>query len=310
MRLKDFRTFCFSFLVLALAFGFVETHTVAFAQARKALRKKSAGKKSQTAIVGVEGAAVYKYPNFDAQVLEYVRAGTKVRATLKPRAGIGGFGAFYKVKLPNGKIGWMTDVDILPQYKVGKSPRSRNQSNPDFDNAKDMMENAGREQVYFERYVGANFGIVDFSEKFDKKILSANTPMFGLRGVGPGLLFDGPPLDLSVQFSMQAPSYYSEFASADATGFFLIADAMFPFPFISSDSYYVGLGLGPMISYTNFSLRVRSSPFDSQEVRLGAVADLGAMFRYKKLGFKLDYKYYYEVTQYGGIHLSILYNVR
>jgi hypothetical protein len=45
-------------------------------------------------------------------------------------------------------------------------------------------------------------------------------------------------------------------------------------------------------------------------VRLGAVADLGAMFRYKKLGFKLDYKYYYEVTQYGGIHLSILYNVR
>ncbi|MEO0335297.1 MAG: hypothetical protein AAF202_02830, partial [Pseudomonadota bacterium] len=159
-------------------------------------------------------------------------------------------------------------------------------------------------------YVGANIGLVDFSEKFDGRTLSANTTMFGVRGVGPDLFFDGPPLDLSVLFSLEAPSYYSEFASGDATGFFLIADALFPFPFWSSDSYYFGLGLGPMLSYTNFSVQVRTSDFDSQEVRIGAVADLAAMFRYKKLGVKIDYKYYYEVTQYSGIHLSLLFNVR
>ena len=272
--------------------------------------RKSRKKKSQTAIVAVEGAAFYKYPNFDAQVLEYVRAGTKVKASLKPRAGIGGFGAFFKVKLPSGKVGWMTDVDVLPQYKVKNKSGSQTQTNPDFNKANDIMENAGRDQIYFERYVGANLAYVNFSEKFDKGTLSSNTPMFGVRGVGPDLFFGSPPLDFSFQFSLEAPRYYSDFASGDATGFFVIADALFPFPFWSSDSYYFGLGLGPMLTYTNFAVQVRSSEFDSQELRIGAVADLAAMFRYKKFAVKIDYKYYYEVTQYGGLNLSFLFNVR
>lgn len=291
-----------------LVFALVLTLSAEAKGKKKRRRKK---RKGQIAIVAVQGAAVYQYPNFDSKILDYLKAGTKVLASLKSRQGIGGFGAFYKVKLPNKKVGWMTDVDILPKYKAKpgiKDPAK--EVNPDFEDAKSIMENAGREPAYFEKYVGAQVGMVQFAEKFEGRTLSSDVLTFGLRGRGPGLLFDGPPLDASLSFSIEAPSYYDEFASGEATGFFVMGDLLFPFPFITDDNFSLTLGVGPMFAYTRFNVPVRTSEFDSQDLRLGFVGSLGVQYRIKKISLMLDAKYNYETVQYFSATFGLLFRVK
>jgi len=203
----------------------------------------------------------------------------------------------------------MTDVDIFPKFK-SKNSKQPPTANPDYEKADDQMKNADREPVYFEKFLGPNIGIVQFTEKFDRKDLSSEVMTFGLRGSGPGLLFDGPPLDMGIAFSIEAPSYYSQFSSSDATGFFVIGDALFPFPIIASDNFALSLGVGTMFSYTRFSVQVRSSDFDSQEFRIGLAGSLSAMYRIDKIAIKADVKYHYETTEYLGYNLGLLFYVK
>lgn len=273
---------------------------------KKRTTQKRRKVKAQVAIVEVEGAAVYQFPNFDSPVLEYLRAGSKVMASMKPKTGIGGFGAFYRVRLPNKKLGWMADVDLLPQFKDDPN-RQKQTSNPEYEELKEQAKMANREPIYFEKYLGPGMGMVQFTEKFDGGELSSDVTMFGFRSMGPGVLFDGPPLDFSLMFSIEAPDHYTKFANGPATGFFLISDVLMPFPIIEGRTGMLTIGLGPMLTYTNFQVAVRNSSFDSQEIRIGLVAGTGYMHRFSSFAIRLDAKYYYERTAYLGAHLSFLF---
>ena len=79
---------------------------------------------------------------------------------------------------------------------------------------------------------------------------------------------------------------------------------------MDSSNKMLTLGFGPMLTYTNFKVQIRSSTFDSQELRLGVVADLGYMHRFSDFAIKLDGKYYYEKTDYYGFLLSFLVHTR
>lgn len=278
---------------------------------KSSLKKKSSRRskkvRAQVAIVEVEGAAVYQFPNFDSPVFEYLRAGTKVMASLQPKTGIGGFGAFYRVRLPNKKLGWMADVDLLPQYKDDPRTQKKQEVNPEYEELQEQAKMANREPIYFEKYVGPGMGMVQFTEKFDGGELSSDVMMFGFRSMGPGVLFDGPPMDFSLMFSVQAPDHYTKFANGPATGFFLMSDMLMPFPIIEGRSGMLTIGFGPMITYTNFQVSVRNSNFDSQEIRLGIVGGAGYMYRFSKFAIRLDTKYYHERTAYLGAHLTFLF---
>ncbi len=281
-----------------------KTKTVASKKQRLGKSRKA---RAQLAIVEVEGAAVYQFPNFDSPILEYLRAGTKVMASLKPKTGIGGFGAFYRVRLQNKKLGWMADVDLLPQFKEDPRNRKKQTANPEYEELKEQAKMAAREPIYFEKYLGPGLGMVQFTEKFDGGELSSDVMMFGFRSMGPGVLFDGPPMDFSLMFSIEAPDYYTKFANGPATGFFLISDVLMPFPIVEGRSGMFTIGLGPMITYTHFQVAVKNSNIDSQEVRLGLVGGAGYMHRFSKFALRLDAKYYYERTAYLGAHLSFLF---
>jgi hypothetical protein len=262
---------------------------------------------TQIAIVSVEGAAVYQRANFDAPVIEYIRSGAKVIASLKPRVGIGGFGAFYRVKLSSGKLGWIADVDLLPQYKDDPKTKSKTDINPDFQALKDQAKMKDREPIYFENYIGGGLGLVQYTEKFDGRELSANVPLFGFRAVGPDLFLSGPPMDFSFLFSIEAPDYYTDFANGPATGFFVLSDVILPFPIVETQKSLLSFGLGPMLTYTSFQVAVRDSSFDSQEIRIGAVSSLSYVYRFSDFAVKLDGKYYFEKTDYLGFYFSFLF---
>lgn len=273
----------------------------ASAQSRK---KKSAGVHAQ---IYVDGAAIYEKPDFDSKVQDYLRYQTKVVVSRKAFRGVGGMGLFHRIRYGK-KFGYVPDTDVrvieveaLKQTEEG-APEKKTISKVW---EKEEQEVLGKPPLYFTRYLGGALALVNFKEKFSGKTFSDDMLMYGLRMTGPGTLFDGPPLDFNVWFSLGKPGYYKKFASGSPTGFMMFGDVMFMLPLIDAKNTLVSYGLGVMWLYTRYKIPVRGANFDSQEVRLGFDAALGIGQRMGKMMLRLDAKYYYEKTQYFGYILSL-----
>lgn len=261
------------------------------------------------ATVTTDGGAVYSGPDFDERVSDYMPFKTKLWATKKAIAGRGGLGLFYKVRYKS-KSGYMADTDIKlldkgkGEGKTDTSDAKKSKKKSGFgDDEED--KHSGDEPLYFRRYIGGAVALVNFTEKFSGKKLSDSMLMYGLRMSGPGTLFDGPPLDVNIWFSMQKPGYYNKFTAAAPSGFLMFGDLGVTLPFFEGKDTLVHYGLGLMWVYTNYKVQVKSSHFDSQEFRIGATVDLGVTQRFGQYAVKVDGKYYYEKTQYFGGILSL-----
>jgi hypothetical protein len=283
------------------------------AKAKQSKKKKAKAKdskgdaKGQWAVVQTDGAAAYKVPNFDSPVLEYLESGRKVRISQKIFQGIGGFGAFYKVKISEKIFGYIADVDVVSEHKAKSSGRSiaAIQKNP-FSRSP-QAEDLDQVPIFFTRYMGGILGSVNYAEKFSGNRLSSSEMIFGFRLSGPGALVDGLPLDFSLLFHSGAPTYYSErIAEGNPSGFFVISDIFMPYPFLQTSNTLVSWGLGLMGTYTRFNLLVKNTIFDSQEARIGLAAQLGFTYRFGKFAVRLEAKYYYEKTDYAGYFATLM----
>ncbi len=277
-----------------------------FAPQTSFAQKARAKSRYQKAIAGLDGASVYKAADFDSPVIEYLKPGTKITATIARARGVGGLGLFYKVKTHTGKIGYVTDIEIVPEFQSGGAKKrvAEKKKNPVFEEATEQQANPDREPVYYTRYIGGGAGLLNFTEKFQGQKFSSSVTMFAFKMSGPGTLFDGPPLDFNFSFSPSAPSYYEKFGRGPASGFFMFSDLVLNLPLMEFKKGIVFYGLGLMATYTRFKPTVSDTTFDSQELRIGAAASLGYSHRFGKYAVRWDSKYYYEATAYLGHWLS------
>lgn len=250
-----------------------------------------------------DGAAVYEKPDFDSKVLEYLADQTKIHISKKPTAGIGGMGIFHLIRFDGKRVGYVPDTDIraLKRSEVGqkKKPIAKTWE-------KEEQENLGDAPLYFRRYLGGAIAMVDFTEKFSGRKLHDNMTMYGLRMMGPGTLFDGPPLDFNFWFSVDKPGYYDKFSSGSANGFLLFGDVNFMLPLYDGKTTLISYGLGLMWVYTSYRIPVNGVTFDSQEFRIGFDLTAGVGKKIGKFMLRGDAKYYYEKTQYLGYLLSLM----
>ncbi len=257
------------------------------------------------ATVVSDGAAVYEKPDFDSKVIDFVPYNTKVIVSKRAFAGVEGLGLFHRVRV-RGKLGYIPDTDIRvaesAREKVPEKVLERTRSKAWEPEEQEVL---GQAPIYMTRYLGGAVARVNFTEKFSGRKLSDQITMYGLRMTGPGALFDGPPLDVNLWFSMEKPGYYDIF-STNFSGFLLFGDVMAMMPLISHDKFVVNYGLGLMWTFTKFRLQIRGENTDSLEVRVGVNAGLGAAYRIaKKFLLRGDVKYYYEKTGYPGFLLSL-----
>jgi hypothetical protein len=279
-----------------------------------AAQKKSPGLQ---AVVVSDGAAVYEKPDFDSKVIDFVPFQTPVVISRKSYAGTEGLGLFHKVRV-RGKIGYIPDTDIRVGEKEREREKVKEKEKPEpakvkaaepkpksmaFD--KDEDDAPGRAPIYLSRYLGAAVSRVKFTEKFSGHKLSDQIVMYGLRMTGPGTLFDGPPLDVNILFSLDEPSYYDIFSSG-AHGFMLFGDIMALFPLVNLDNWVVSYGFGLMWNYTRYRVQIQGENTDSLDFRIGLDAGIGLGFRIgKSFVVRADAKYYYEKSQYAGYTLSL-----
>ncbi len=266
------------------------------------------------ASVVTDGAAVYTKTDFDAPVVGYLSFKSPIWVTKKPVPGTGGLGLFHRVRFKD-KAGYMADTDIRISGKEiekekekektpenSKAANAKPEKQPKSKAWEEEEESTGRgkDPLFFSRYLGVAASRVNFTEKFSGKRLSDQMLMYGLRMTGPGVLFDGPPLDFNFWFSMQKPSYYSKLTDTSASGFLLFGDVMAVLPLIEGKKTLLYFGLGLMWTYTNYKVTAKNSHFDSQEFRVGADLGLGVAQKFGRYCARLDTKYYYEKTAYVG----------
>ncbi len=284
-------------------------------------QSNSQTKSGLKATVISDGAAVYEKPDFDSKVIEFVPFQSVIAVSRKAFAGTDGLGLFHKTRV-RGKIGYIPDTDIRvgekEREKEQEKERERERVEPSKakaekikeDKPKSMAwdkdeEDVGKAPLYLTRFLGGAISRVNFTEKFSGRKLSDQITMYGMRMTGPGTLFDGPPLDMNVWFSMQKPKYYDVFSS-NLNGFLMFGDVMAMLPIVNLDDWVLSYGLGVMWTFTKYRVQIRGENTDSLEFRIGLDLGLGLGTRIGKTWMvRGDAKYYYEKTQYLGYILSL-----
>lgn len=247
--------------------------------------------KSQPAIIEVDGAAVYEKPNFDSKILNYLEKGSKVKISRKIYKGKDGFGSFYKVRLKDKRMGFIADVEVVPQLQPDfQKGNSKTASNPDFEKVEDMKHNP--DPIIFTQYFGVTAGLINYSQKFSGQTKSSIYPMFGLKYTGPKLL-NGPPVDFDALFGFGAPRFYSSFTDT-AKGYAVLSTAMLMFEMAEYARSHLYYGMGPAVSYSSFQLTMGPQAFDSQELRMGVAVGLGFGYRIRSSVVRADFKYIWE----------------
>lgn len=220
---------------------------------------------AQLAEVSIDGAMVYKNSNFDAPVIAYLKKAKRVKISSRK------YGAFYRVLLKPGLIGYISDIDVKVVSRSTRNtrrrrPRQRSRSRRDrdryqderFDDRRNRREKEDRfadeeesyedqwgdskedrrknrrrgESIFARRYIGGGAGIVNYKEEVLNQSLASNTNSIFAKATGPELLFKGPYIfDVNLLVSLGPPAYYGEISETGASGFFAFLDALFLYPY-------------------------------------------------------------------------------
>ena len=258
---------------------------------------------AKRAVVLVDGAMVYKRGDFGAPVLGYLRKGKKIKVSNKT------YGPFFRVKLRQGVIGYISDIDVKvlgsassgrKAVKHSKKRRPRRKSGP---------------HVLAGRKMGVGLGMISYTDSFPDSttkqdvIQSSSTPFLFLNYQKPADYFDGAVIsDANIGLSLGTPSLYEFFSVNAPSGYVFLGDYNLLMPMRSmtkhNRSMYWGAGL--MFSYSNVTIGVTSGSdtvdVPAADLRIGASLVLGYTQKIGKFSFKVEPKLYFEKETYLGLN--------
>ncbi len=280
-------------------------------------------------------AAVYEKPDFDSKIILLLPQDKKVFGTKSTVEGLQGLGLFHKVKLKDNVYGFMldTEVEVLNAKTVEKkSPKIKEEKKKialsdsakvspnnlevtDDEIAKDPAKyslypdrfkgqkkaDAKKGPLIFSRLVGAQLGLINYTEKIGSTKRGSQELFYGLKLTGTNLLVQNFWLDISLNFHLGAPQFFDTFATK-ASGFVLLLDTTMPFILSRSKFHYMYGGLGPLINVAFFDFVLSGNEKSSEKIRLGGVGTLGLAYDISNdWSFKLEGKYYFVGSSYWGV---------
>lgn len=255
------------------------------------------------ATVVTDGAIVYVAPDVDSSVITMLPQGQKIRISKGTTAGPE---KFHKIRV-GGRIGYIAAIDItlgsVSSSGAGKSA-ARDAG------AKKKKKGKSRDSkpkmpIYFSRFVGALVGMTEFKESISGVNSSESLLMYGLKITGPDLILGGPVVDFNLALHYGAPSYYNALSQTKPSGFILLTDLNILLPIMQGQNIMFYLGLGPVLSISQFNVVNSGRKMDLTSFSIGADAELGCAFRIEKIALRLDAKYYVEKESYKAVQAAV-----
>ena len=173
-------------------------------------------KKLQVAYVLQLNAIIYKNPHFDSEQIHYISSGERIIVSKKIYYPLNRFGSFYKVyvKKPRKIVGYISEVDVIPQFiKENKKYTlnsqftlaerykgdvnkiaSQNRSRP--RKKKSFFDNKGQ---YKNRFIGISLAFPTNGQKF------YFLPQLGIKLSGYNLLISNFNMDFNIASGLSKP---------------------------------------------------------------------------------------------------------
>lgn len=274
-------------------------------------------------IIGEE-AQIYEAANFDAALMDIAPQGQKYEMSTKLFNE-----AFYRVRLPDGRIGYIADTDIKPLFKVKNQLKKdvNKKSNASSQNLNKKNQNKTEKKIgkksdekdepkkkkpfQYTRYVGLELSQIQFQEETMSDHRRDSLLFYGMKISGPDVVIAGDlQTDVNLLFHMGAPSYYQSVTKHSADGWVMIANFLFQNYFPQGPNALFYLGFGPMLKYSKFELSMtdksngKVTDYSATDISLGAVFNAGVGMRMGRVALRVEGQYYWEKQMYPGIALS------
>ncbi|MEC9281161.1 MAG: SH3 domain-containing protein [Bdellovibrionota bacterium] len=261
---------------------------------------------AQRAEVIIDGAMVYKKGDFGAPVLGYLRKGKLVKISNK------NYGPFYKVKLRQGVIGYISDIDIrIVSGPGGRKVRAAKRSGA----RPNSRVKRPQKDVRGKSYWGLSLAMVNFTDRFKltsgsdstEATYSSQSLFLMLNRTAPFSLLDGVVnLDINFGVSTSTPSIYTDISS-QSSGYVILTDAslMMPLHLLRGKNFFTYFGAGLMASHSIIDLYVSGTNLPIGKTRVGASISGGGAYTLGKFLLKFEPKYYFEEERYLGFHFGL-----
>ncbi len=259
---------------------------------------------------------VYSHPAFKSKVIERLNARTVVSFSTNKIVGKGGLGVFYKVKTPNGKIGYIIDSDLVaaPMEEAPAPPPVAVQT-PSPSQAEDTQDEEAEKpsspapaptppvaqnnsSPSPSTFWGVGVASIDYSESVNNQTWHQAQYFLALRRTRTPRQSWRLGSDFTLSISPQAPRFLADAGAFGSTsGHVVIGEFLLHLP-LASGSVVPYLGIGPMGLYANYKTNFASGPYESAKFRFGGVANVGLSYEFSKYCLRLDVNYYVESTSY------------
>ena len=294
-------------LVNVLKF-FLILFVVNFAVIRNATANKISFRQAQAVRQDVE---IYKDKNFDSEIISSISPGKFYYISNTT------FGPFYKIKINNKIVGYVSDIDIeikgLGRIKekafiddvaepTNKKNKKKSQAPPD-EEEEDQSED---ESVIHTSYQGFILNLVNYHEKTMDQNQVADLFAVGYRYI-PYLSDFSASISWDVNLAYGIPSYYKEKLAVSGQGITVWSGAQLINITPLGQNKTLRYGLGPFAKYANYNLSTAVQKYSLQELSVGLLIEAGFIFHLDLISFDLGLRYYWERETYGGLSLGFLF---
>jgi hypothetical protein len=275
--------------------------------AESATTKKTSSA-GQDALIKPETAIVYDSASFDGSAIAYLAKGEGVRISKKT---YGKIQKFYKLRLPNGKFGYVSTLDVATGKRAGAKPVAKNSSKPMSDQERDRvtrarLKRALSEPMMYNKWFGLFAGSMNFREKIENASGKASLLTYGLKITGPDILIGGPIMDINLLLHFGAPEYYNDISLTKPSGFLFFGDTMMLIPFGLGDNTGFYVGLGPMFKYANYKWVTNAGlPQAKTDFNVGGSFSTGLAYRLSAFSVRIEGKYYVEKVTHTQIQFAL-----
>lgn len=249
-------------------------------------------------IIGPE-VDIYSESDFDSEIISTVHEGETYFISDKT------YGPFYRIKLKNGKVGYIVDYELDIEGKG----RIKEQDLDDImfdqisqltkENQTTAEENSEVAEIFGRAYSGPTLQLINYHEN----TMGADQ-VDDLLAVGYKKISD---VAWSVLGSFRVPKYYTDDAGESARGLKLWGDFGFSSSVANFGSSEVRFA-GSFFSHVSLiQLETPLRKYDLYDVTLGVAIELGWLLKFRSSVFDVSAKYYFDKTNYAGFALSYLF---
>jgi len=254
-------------------------------------------------VVVVDQAAVYKASDFDSAIIGHTRRGKKFM--MSPQI----FGAFYRIQIKPGLVGFIPDTEIRPLSKKKPKKDSNSAAKDKRDQDKPDQEEVKKKRPFEEtKYKGISIAMINYREETMGLRPTASMIFFGFKAQGEGLLMEGMLSELNFQVAPSAPRYYEQATGVPSTGIIVLMDGMLLTASPSGKNSLTFFGFGPMFKYSKIDTGVlngaKTEYYSLNDMSLGVAFNLGISQRIGDFAARLELKYFWEKMQYYGLAIT------